>query len=349
MKKFFKKNWLNILSVGLNLFIIIFFVTTTINGEPGHVFLAKSISKLNKNFLFVCFLCVFMFWILDSYVLYIFVKLKYNTMSFKESFKTAMIGLFYSAITPFATGGQPMQIIEMNKKNIPTHDALTIISIKSVVYQVGLTIYGVTSYFLVKDLMNKHFTKLGFLVLVALFANLIFIFFIILSATNDKFLKKLMCKTILFLEKLKLIKDSEQRLNKIYTQIGLFKQSFDMVRCNVKSIILSIIITLFQLTIYYSVTFFLYKSFGLSGFSFVTIIATQSLLCLITAFVPTPGGSGAAEGSFHLLFKMIFSDNLIIPAMFIWRFITYYLCIIVGGFINFFDLFSGASIKKLKI
>lgn len=349
MKKFFKKNWLNILSVGLNLFIIIFFVTTTINGEPGHVFLAKSISKLNKFFLFVCFLCVFIFWLLDSYVLYIFVKIKYDTMSFKESFKTAMIGLFYSAITPFATGGQPMQIIEMSKKNIPTHDALTIISIKSVVYQVGLTIYGITSYFLVKDLMSKQFNKLGLLVLIALFANLIFIFFIVLSATNDKFLKKLMNNIFLFLEKLKIIKDSEQRRNKIYTQIDLFKQSFNMVRCNFNSIISSIVVTLFQLTIYYAVTFFLYKSFRLDGFSFVTIVATQSLLCLITAFVPTPGGSGAAEGSFHLLFKMIFSDNLIIPAMFIWRFITYYLCIIVGGFINFFGLFSDTSKRKLKI
>ena len=59
------------------------------------------------------------------------------------------------------------------------------------------------------------------------------------------------------------------------------------------------------------------------------MLGAQSFVNMVSAFIPLPGASGGAEGSFYLFFGTFFG-NLIMPALFIWRIGTYYLNI-VGG------------------
>ena len=51
---------------------------------------------------------------------------------------------------------------------------------------------------------------------------------------------------------------------------------------------------------------------------------------MVSAFVPLPGASGGAEGSFILFFRTFFTDGTIVPAMDAWRTISYYLNFPVG-------------------
>ena len=60
----------------------------------------------------------------------------------------------------------------------------------------------------------------------------------------------------------------------------------------------------------------------------------QSLtMCLYVyasvTIVPTPGNAGAAEGSFYLLFDQLDTSG-VFWAMLIWRFLCYYLFILMG-------------------
>jgi hypothetical protein len=60
------------------------------------------------------------------------------------------------------------------------------------------------------------------------------------------------------------------------------------------------------------------------------VLAVQFLLYITASFTPLPGASGAQEGGFYLFFKSFFPDSLIFAALLIWRFVTYYLFIIIG-------------------
>ena len=46
---------------------------------------------------------------------------------------------------------------------------------------------------------------------------------------------------------------------------------------------------------------------------------------MVSAFVPLPGASGGAEGSFVLFFGPFFQQDTILPATVVWRVLTYYL------------------------
>ena len=64
--------------------------------------------------------------------------------------------------------------------------------------------------------------------------------------------------------------------------------------------------------------------------SITTMVAAQVFVTMVSAFVPLPGASGGAEGSFYIFFGMFFK-SAIIPAILLWRIITYYANILVGG------------------
>ncbi len=65
-----------------------------------------------------------------------------------------------------------------------------------------------------------------------------------------------------------------------------------------------------QMFAYFSITFFIYKAFGLSGYNLFEIVALQSFLYLTVSFVPLPGASVASEGGFYLFFAQVFPAEL---------------------------------------
>ena len=64
-----------------------------------------------------------------------------------------------------------------------------------------------------------------------------------------------------------------------------------------------------------------------------TMLAAQTFVTMVSAFIPLPGSSGGAEGSFYLFFGTFFGPT-IIPAILLWRLVTYYANILFGCLTN---------------
>ncbi|MEW4448352.1 flippase-like domain-containing protein [Qipengyuania sp. JC766] len=61
----------------------------------------------------------------------------------------------------------------------------------------------------------------------------------------------------------------------------------------------------------------------------------QYLVQAISSVIPTPGGSGAAEAAFLLLFSPFTDRDVLVPAVSIWRLVFFYLPLIVGALLFF--------------
>ena len=55
---------------------------------------------------------------------------------------------------------------------------------------------------------------------------------------------------------------------------------------------------------------------------------------VVAAYTPLPGASGAQEGVFSLYFQSLLPGDLMLSGLLAWRFITYYLVLIVGFFVT---------------
>ena len=116
----------------------------------------------------------------------------------------------------------------------------------------------------------------------------------------------------------------EQKQEKIQAELSKYHNSSDYIKNN-KFVILKIIITTYiEFLALYSVSYWVYCSFGLSGHNFIELVTIQSVLYATVSGIPSPGAVGVTEGGFIEIYKSVFPQNMISSAMLLNRGISFY-------------------------
>ena len=291
----------------------------------------NQMEDLQFNWLMSAFVSIIFYWVFEAKILKCIVDSMEENLSFWNAFKIAMIGQFFSGVTPFATGGQPAQLLVLNKEKLSIGKSSSALMMKFIFYQGTLIIYCVLllvfklSFFLKKSSNLGNFIIIGFIVNIFVIALLLFFSF------SKKSNLKTMEKILNCLNRFMLIKNLNEQIERYKKNIMEFHDAIIGLKNNLKLVLQIVIFTLLQLTFYFIVPYFLYRSFGMEGGSLINFIAATAFVLMITSFVPIPGGSGGAEGGFYLIFGMLFLSKYIITALVLWRFMTYYFWILIGG------------------
>lgn len=91
------------------------------------------------------------------------------------------------------------------------------------------------------------------------------------------------------------------------------------------------VMTTFQLTAFFLVPYCVLMALGVQGLQVGDVVASAAFILMISSFVPLPGASGGAEGSFYVFFQMFFkASGSVSVAILLWRMFTFYLPIVVG-------------------
>jgi hypothetical protein len=80
----------------------------------------------------------------------------------------------------------------------------------------------------------------------------------------------------------------------------------------------------------FSVISLLVMSLGLAGKP-VLFMALQVLVFALMSFIPTPGGAGAAEAIFYLLYQPFLAAGSISAVILGWRFLTFYVLLLLAA------------------
>ena len=76
---------------------------------------------------------------------------------------------------------------------------------------------------------------------------------------------------------------------------------------------------------------FIFFSIKVYDVNIVESIVCSSYTYFVGSFVPIPGGTGGLEYGFIEFFRVFSSSAIISTCMILWRFITYYLSMILGS------------------
>lgn len=280
--------------------------------------------------------------VMDAWFIKYYFKRFKNDYSFKEAIESQQTYSFFSAITPFSSGGQIFQIMVLKKQGITTERSASMAMISFISWQTILVLFGLIV--LVFNYTNFAATYSAFFGLVFLgFAiNLIVITALFLSVFSKRFHDFIINGIVPFLGKIKVVKDVENKKIDTNLWLKLFKDEFNNMLVNFDILGRRIIVDLTKILSLYSMPFFaaLSLNYSLKIQDLLMVVILTSFVYMITAFVPLPGGSGGTEGVFVLLLNPVLGAATT-SIMLMWRFLTYYLPMFVGFFIF-------AQIKELK-
>ncbi len=328
-----KAKYINYIILILSLGLVILFVMQDAENLSK---LPEILGNTTPIYLIFALLCMVFFWVLEIIVQHMFTKSLYRKQDVKNSIKVSMIGQFYNCVTPFASGGQPMQVYYLSKNGVPVGVATTALVAKFIIYQLTLIIYSSVAIIFRLNFFTTNISGFVYLAVLGFLINFFVITFCFTAAYFNTATKKIInffFKVIsaIRIGKFRLVKDPSALVERIETEVNNFTMSFAMVRKQRGLLIKTFLLSVVQLTVLMIIPFILFLAFNpVGGVDIVTMISAQVLVTMISSFVPIPGASGAAEGSFYIFFHMFFGAATAV-AMLIWRFITYYFTIIVGG------------------
>ncbi len=275
--------------------------------------------------------CVVIQWICEAIVLHLPIKKMYPNQSFANSFKVNMIGQLFNNITPFSSGGQPIQAYVFSKSGKRVSDSLSAMAIKFVVTQVALVLFTLIVIIFEFSFFSNLMSNFIWLAIVGFSINIIAILVVLLAGFKKRAITIITDPVIRFLGKLKILKHPDETIEKLSHSIDNFREQFLIIRSEKMMVFKMFIIATIQSLAYYSITYMVYRAFGNTGIGFWQIIPVQAFLLLIMTFAPTPGSGLAAEGGFLLLFQSIFKNGTINLSILFWRLYTFYLPIIIGA------------------
>lgn len=330
--------------------ILLICITTYLVSKTLDIKLIPKIIKLvDKKFIFIGFLLVIFYIIFEAITIDILIN---SIEKIDEKFlstKIAMMGFYYNLVTPFASGSQPMQIYTLNKYGISLSKSSAIVTNKTVLFQSIVTIYCGVVIFLNMELLKRELHSILLLMIMGMIMNIVSLLGCILLALSPNTIKFIVKKIFNLLSKLNIFKTLNEKLNIINKFIDEYSYSINLFIKNKKALFISILLTIVQLTVFFSVSYCIYRAFNLNKLTYIYILSLQVFLYISISPIPTPGNVGANEIAFFTIFANVFPKSIIGYCVFLYSIFVYYFLVIVGGLFTVHTHYNMSKENKVKI
>ncbi len=299
--------------------------------DAGEVFL-----RLRPDWMALAVVCMLISYAGDALMLHAVFRLMGMPLNAKQAVITTMTGFFYSALTPFQSGGQPMQIIQLRAHGIPVGASTSALGVKFLSWQLSMLALATAGLFVLGDGVMGDAISANALLYVGYGLNMLLFAAIALALVFPDFIRRAGMGVLWFFHKKLHLPKNAEKYSKLCgmweNTIAEYTRSVDFLLENKFRAAPILLYGFIETAAYMLVTYCVYRAFGLCGISPVRVALLQAVLTIAVSFVPLPGASGASEGGFYLVFSGLFGSSLRFMAMLCWRFITYYLSIVLGMF-----------------
>lgn len=300
------------------------------------------LGSVKKQYILIAALCMCIYIICEAINIGRTLKNLNEKSTFWQNIKYALIGFFFSSITPAASGGQPMQIYYMYKDKISVANSTLALLINLSSMQVVTISIALVSVIFNHKYLNG--TLIGFFIL-GIILNTSALTLLLIAIFSKKLLNKLINFVIKIMKKLK-IKNIEDKQMKLEAELAKYQDSSNYIKDNRLVILKTLLTTYIQFIAFYSVSYWVYCSFGLSGYNFIEIVTIQAVLYATVSGIPSPGAVGVTEGGFIEIYKSVFPQNMISGAMLLNRVTSFYLLVAISGIVTLISLFKGKKMLK---
>jgi uncharacterized protein (TIRG00374 family) len=325
---------------GLKLFLILVILTMLVllilsDPDPEKRFSFNIIQKISyafKQMNPIYLLFAFVFWLihilLDSFRISLFcqgITGKWGNM--RTSIEVILTGAFLAAVTPFQTGGLPVQLYLLKREGISYGKGTLIILLRAIFYSIMMLIILPFIF----PILTKQYdaTSIRILSKYSLIVYPIIILIITFALIKPNIIKHFLYKTTILLGKRK--NKATKLIDKMFKEIEEMKDGFwRFVREKKWHSISSFFLTFITYIPYFLIAPLLLKGIGINV-SFIRIAFLQLVVILFTFFSPTPGATGVSEGVFAIMFLGIVGKGMLGVFTILWRFFTFHLTALVGG------------------
>lgn len=307
--------------------------------------LLQSFSGADLRFVIPGFLCMLIFVNCEAANIRSLMRTFQKKIPFKRSLSYAFANFYFSAITPSASGGQPMQLYYMSRDGFGfAQSSFTLLAV-SAVYQITIMGYGTIMVLSRLSYVQSQSSLIKLLLVFGILVNGICSGGILLVILRRSFVERITMGMIHILGKLHIVKNMTRMEIKIEHLIEEYSRGGDYLKKYPRVLMKMVFLAVTQLTALFLIPYFACMAMGITAAGIGDFLAIQAILSLAVTAVPLPGSVGASEGTFLLLYAGILPAGTAFSAMLLSRAISFYGFLLLSGVITVILQFSKKAAK----
>lgn len=275
--------------------------------------------------------CVIAFILGEALIIHYLMGVLGHKIRFSRCSLYSFIGFFYSSITPSASGGQPMQIVNMRKDRLPVAVSTVVLAIVTIAYKMVLVVLGLAVMVLRPAKLMAYLEPVEAIVYIGLALNIVCVTILVLLVFYPSVVRSVVLWVFARINRIRPFKNPDRQNARLERIISQYEGASAACKNHKRVMLWVFVVTFLQRIVLFAVTWFTYMAFGLSGHSPLLLIALQGMISVAADMMPLPGGMGISETMFLQIFPPIFGEDLLIPAMVISRGISYYTQLILSA------------------
>lgn len=298
--------------------------------------IVDSLRQADPLWLLAAIVCTVLFVVLEGVALSVLLKGIGYGQPFSHCMLYSTSDIYFSAITPSATGGQPASAYFMVKDGVPAGAATVTLLVNLILYTVSLIILGLISVIFWPGLffglgtVSRILIALGFVIQV----GLTILFFLLLGKGPTVF--KLLRRFVRFLHGKKLIHRLEHRLKKLDTAQEEYETCAKIMKGKSGVFLRALVWNTLQRGLQLAVPMCIYLALGGEAKHAGVLFASQCLVVLGYAPVPIPGAMGVADylmlDAFSCLSFIAIEEAIRLEMLS--RGLMFYLCVATSGILT---------------
>lgn len=272
------------------------------------------------------------FIVFEAIALLLLCKAYNHKRSFWQGCSYSVSDIYFSAITPSATGGQPASAYFMMKDGMNGMMATALLVVNIMMYTLAIVAIGFIcfifrfDYFMQYSTVSKILIAFGFLLQI-----LLFIFFYMLLK-KEKLLYKICNVCLVFLCKIKLLRNKEAKQKKLGDYMARYSEYSKIITGHRKALFGCFIFNFLQRIAQIFVTVFVYMATAGQGLLESAELAfLQGYVVIGANCIPIPGSIGVSDFLMLDGFSNMMDRSQAVNLELLSRSFSFYACVILCG------------------
>lgn len=303
------------------------------------------LKSMNPWWLLAAFGAMFGFIFFEGWALVTIVKAFGYRKNVGHGLVYASGDIYFSAITPSATGGQPASAFFMMKDKIPGAIVTVALIVNLIMYTFAILIIGLVAFllrpriFLGFPLGAKILILIGIVAMIGLGIFFIFILF------KSSILHKLGNGGLNLLAKLHIIRNLDRKKAKLSKAILSYSDAVSHLGDKRKMLVKALILNVAQRASTITVALFVFLAAGGALSSAIDVWVSECMVIVGSNIVPIPGAMGVSDYLLIEAFNALGIPNATVLDL-ISRAISFYSCVILCGITMLIRMVSYKVIAK---
>lgn len=293
-----------------------------------------TLKNIDLKYILLAIILYFLSIGLKGFINYLIINDK-KKITIKEAIKHNIIIQFFNGITPFSTGGQPMEVYLLTEHKISISKATNYTVQSFIFYQIALVICGVIAVLL--NCIFHIFPKVELLQNLVLFGfiiNILVIVVLLLISHSRKVMRLFSKISYSICKKLKINK-TEVEIENIFKE---YYKGFKELKKRKGLSIIGVSLNIVSLICLYIIPLVIIIGIGNgNSIGIMETLISSAYVYVIGSFVPIPGATGGIEYGFTQFYGNFIGIETISALLLVWRFLTYYVGVITGGLVFYIE------------